>query len=245
MDSLSEIVEVVIGVDTHVATHSAAALDARTGSVLAELTVEATPDGYAALVKFADNQSRLRAWAIEGTGGHGAGLARHLAKANELVVELDRPERAKRRNGAKSDPLDAIRAAREALSRTKLGTPRTTGDRQALSVLWLPDVRRSTGQGSPSSNSFRSSSPPPSCFARSCAARSSRQWHAQQPGSESGLTSISKPRPQRACCATSPGVQSLSLRRPIVMRRRSSPSSASGDRTYSHAAALVRSSPRL
>lgn len=45
------------------------------------------------------------------------------------------PERAKRRNGAKSDPLDAIRAAREALSRTRLGTPRTTGERQALSVL--------------------------------------------------------------------------------------------------------------
>lgn len=58
-----------------------------------------------------------------------------FAKKDELVVELDRPERAKRRNGAKSDPLDAIRAAREALSRTKLGTPRTTGERQALSVL--------------------------------------------------------------------------------------------------------------
>jgi transposase len=56
-------------------------------------------------------------------------------KREELVVELDRPERQKRRNGAKSDPLDAIRAAREALSRTKLGTPRATGQRQALSVL--------------------------------------------------------------------------------------------------------------
>jgi transposase len=51
------------------------------------------------------------------------------------VIELDRPERAKRRNGAKPDPLDAIRAAREALSRAKLGTPRGGGDRQALSVL--------------------------------------------------------------------------------------------------------------
>jgi hypothetical protein len=30
-------------------------------------------------------------------------------------VELDRPKRAARRHGAKSDPLDAIRAAREAL----------------------------------------------------------------------------------------------------------------------------------
>ena len=135
MDSLSEIVDVVIGVDTHVSTHSAAILDVRTGGVLAEITVEATPDGYEELVAFADEHSGLRAWAIEGTGSHGAGLARHLAKNDEFIVELDRPERAKRRSGAKSDPLDAIRAAHEALSRTKLGTPRSTGERQALSVL--------------------------------------------------------------------------------------------------------------
>jgi len=135
MDSLSEIVDVVIGVDTHVATHSAAAVSARTGGVLGEITVEADPDGYEALVTFASEHSGLRAWAIEGTGGHGTGLARYLAKRDELVVELDRPERTNRRNGAKSDPLDAIREAREALSRAKLGTPRTTDERQALSVL--------------------------------------------------------------------------------------------------------------
>ena len=135
MTSLSEIVEVVIGVDTHVETHSAAVVDARTGGVLGELTVEATPDGYQQLVDFAGEHCGLRAWAVEGTGGHGAGLARLLARHREMVLELDRPERAKRRNGAKSDPLDAIRAAREALSRAKLGTPRSTGQRQALSVL--------------------------------------------------------------------------------------------------------------
>jgi transposase len=135
MTSLSEIAEVVIGVDTHVRTHSAAVVDARTGGVLGELTVAATPGGYQDLVGFAGGYSMLRAWAVEGTGGHGAGLARLLAGRGEVVVELDRPERARRRNGAKSDPLDAIRAAREALSRAKLGTPRSTGQRQALSVL--------------------------------------------------------------------------------------------------------------
>ena len=135
LTDLREVVDVVIGVDTHVHTHSAAALDARTGGVLDEITVEATADGYAQLVEFADEHAVLRAWAIEGTGGHGAGLAHHLARREEIVVELDRPERAKRRNGAKSDPLDAIRAAREALARTRLGTPRGGGDRQALSVL--------------------------------------------------------------------------------------------------------------
>ncbi|GAB3076844.1 IS110 family transposase [Intrasporangium mesophilum] len=136
---LRELVDVVIGVDTHVHTHSAAVVDARTGGVLGEVTVEADTDGYAELVAFAEEHAALRAWAIEGTGGHGAGLARHLARLQELVLELDRPVRARRRNGVKSDPLDAVRAAREALSREKLGTPRgggaTTGDRQALSVL--------------------------------------------------------------------------------------------------------------
>lgn len=135
MASLSEIVDVVIGVDTHVETHTAAVVDARTGAVLDELTVPTTPEGYQDLVDLADAHSALRVWAIEGTGGHGAGLARHLAGVQEVVHELDRPERSKRRHGAKSDPLDAVRAAREALSRSLLGTPRAGGDRQALSVL--------------------------------------------------------------------------------------------------------------
>jgi transposase len=135
LTDLREVVDVVIGVDTHVHTHSAAILDARTGGVLDEITVEATADGYTQLVEFADEHAVLRAWAIEGTGGHGAGLTRHLERGEEVVIELDRPERAKRRHGAKSDPLDAIRAAREALSRPRLGSPRSGGDRQALSVL--------------------------------------------------------------------------------------------------------------
>jgi transposase len=145
MDSLSEIVDVVIGVDTHVETHSAAAIDSHTGGVLGELTVEASPSGYEVLVEFANEHAGVRAWAIEGTGSHGAGLVRYLGKCEGLVVELDRPERQKRRNGAKSDPLDAIRAAREALSRTQLATPRMTGERQALSVLLA--ARRSAVEG--------------------------------------------------------------------------------------------------
>ncbi|MDP3891561.1 transposase, partial [Nocardioides sp.] len=153
---LSEIVDVVIGVDTHVATHAAAAVDARTGGVLAEIGVEATGEGYTELVEFAERVSAehaaLRAWAIEGTGSHGRGLAVHLHEAEEMVVELDRPERAHRRGGVKSDPADAIRAAREAISRARVGTPRGSGSdpeqaqiRQGLSVLLA--IRRSAVQG--------------------------------------------------------------------------------------------------
>ena len=78
LTDLREVVDVVIGVDTHVHTHSAAVVDTATGGVLDEITVEATAEGYAELVEFANNHATLRAWAIEGTGGHGAGLSRHL-----------------------------------------------------------------------------------------------------------------------------------------------------------------------
>jgi Transposase len=74
-------------------------------------------------------------WALEGTGCYGAGLASFLAAHGEWVTEIDRPKRPRGRNGAKSDPLDAIRAGREALSREHLATPRQRGQREALRVL--------------------------------------------------------------------------------------------------------------
>lgn len=135
MPMLAELVEVVIGVDTHADTHTAAVLDARTGGVLAGLTVSTDPDGYAELLTLAEAHSGLRAWALEGAGGYSAGLARHLGDAEELVVELDRPVRARRRaGGAKSDPIDAERAAREALGRTRLAQPKTGPQRAAVAM---------------------------------------------------------------------------------------------------------------
>ena len=46
-------------------------------------------------------------------------------------MEIDRPARPARRNGAKSDELDAVRAAREALSREHPAASRARGDREA------------------------------------------------------------------------------------------------------------------
>src|SRR5947209_12399800 len=134
MSMLAELVEVVIGVDTHSETHTVAVVDARTGGVLARATVSADPDGYAELSALGEAHSGLRAWAMEGTGGYGAGLARHLAEAGELVVELDRPKRPARRAGAKSDPIDAERAARDALARGRLAQPKTGSQRAALQM---------------------------------------------------------------------------------------------------------------
>jgi transposase len=51
------------------------------------------------------------------------------------VVEVGRPKRPPRRTGAKSDALDAVRAAREALAHDHPLAPRPRGDREALRVL--------------------------------------------------------------------------------------------------------------
>jgi len=134
MHMLAEVVELVIGVDTHKDTHTAAVVVAATGAVLEQVTVPATPAGDQQLLKLASRQPGQRVWAIESTGGDGAGLTRFLAANAEQVVELDRPKRAARRHGAKSDSLDAIRAAREALGRDHLAQPRAAGHRAALSV---------------------------------------------------------------------------------------------------------------
>ena len=135
MSMLADIAEIVIGVDTHTDTHTAAILDTRTGAVLDRITISTDPDGYAELFALAEQHSGLRAWALEGSSGYGAGLTRHLTSAGELVVELDRPQRPARRAGAKSDPIDAERAARDALGRTRLAQPKTGEQRAALQLL--------------------------------------------------------------------------------------------------------------
>jgi transposase len=127
--------ELVIGVDTHADTHTAAVLATDTGAVLATARVNADEDGYRELVALAEAHGGLRGWAIEGTGGYGAGLTRHLDQLGELVIELDRPVRPARRAGAKSDVIDAERAARDALARTQLAQPKTGPERDSLQIL--------------------------------------------------------------------------------------------------------------
>ena len=134
MAMLADTVELAVGVDTHKDTHTAAVVTAVSGAVVTQVTVPATPVGDQQLLQLAARQPGQRVWAVEGTGGYGAGLTRFLAAHQEQVVELDRPKRAARRHGAKSDPLDAIRAAREALGRQQLAQPRAAGQRAALSV---------------------------------------------------------------------------------------------------------------
>ncbi len=103
------------GVDTHLDVHVAAALDG-IGGLLGVESFPTTPAGYTALTSWLCGFGTLERVGVEGTGSYGACLARHLAVAGITVVEVDRADRASRRQSGKSDPLDAVAAARAALS---------------------------------------------------------------------------------------------------------------------------------
>jgi transposase len=77
---LQELVSHVVGVDTHKDTHTAAVVTAMTGGEEVSETVPANRDGYESLIELADSYADPsdRAWAIEGTGSYGAGLAEFL-----------------------------------------------------------------------------------------------------------------------------------------------------------------------
>jgi transposase len=123
------------GVDTHKSTHHAAVLDAA-GRLLGDAEFPATAAGYAELLTWLRGFGRLVKVGVEGTGSYGAGLARYLAAKKVRVVEVDRPDRKARRSKGKSDPIDAIAAARAALSGTATGIPKArTGPVEAIRAL--------------------------------------------------------------------------------------------------------------
>ncbi len=134
MTMLADRVELVIGVDTHKQAHTAAVVD-RLGGVVETFEFTADPAGYRRALAQAAAADRPRVWGVEGTGSYGAGLTVFLHTAGERVVEVERPARPSRRNGAKSDAIDAVRAAREVLAAKDLIEPRRRGEREAVRVL--------------------------------------------------------------------------------------------------------------
>ena len=136
MTTESPAAKVVAGVDTHADTHHVAVLDAATGGVLGDKKFPTGRAGYAALVAFVCAFGQVVRFGVEGTNSYGAGLARHLRTAGHTVVEVVRPNRAERRLRGKSDPLDAITAARTAMAPDRLPTPKTSdGAVEAIRVL--------------------------------------------------------------------------------------------------------------
>lgn len=114
---------IIVGVDTHAATHHAAALDQH-GRLLGSAEFVATAAGYRDLLNWARSFGQVNAVGVEGTGAYGAGLGRYLADQGTKVFEVPRPDRRLRRNRGKSDPIDAEAAARAVLSGTATVAPK-------------------------------------------------------------------------------------------------------------------------
>ncbi|GAA1576889.1 IS110 family transposase [Dactylosporangium maewongense] len=115
--------DVAGGVDTHLDTHTAAVIDP-VGRVLGTEQFPATAAGYTALLAWMRGFGRLGRVGVEGTGAYGAGLARRLRGEQVEVIEVNRPNRKTRRFQGKSDPIDAIAAAKAALAGDRTGIPK-------------------------------------------------------------------------------------------------------------------------
>jgi transposase len=141
MTTVADVYDVVIGVDTHLRTHTLAR--AGTGRAGGYLTVANSPTGWGQALAFVTampdggTSGDRVVVAMEGTRSHGAQLARFLVAAGVLVVEIERPRRRHARQRGKSDLLDARAAARAVLDydADRLPTPRADGAREALRIL--------------------------------------------------------------------------------------------------------------
>ena len=123
------------GVDTHLDVHVAAALDER-GALLGVESFATTTDGYKLLLGWLSDFGPVELVGVEGTGSYGAGLTRHLQTERIRVVEVDRPNRQRRRRKGKSDPQDAISAAHAAQSGEANGEAKTRdGNVESMRVL--------------------------------------------------------------------------------------------------------------
>jgi transposase len=134
---LAEMVDHVVGVDPDRDWITAAVVDSSTTGVVATARFAAKGSGYREAMAWADEYSTdtERAWAVEGTSSYGRGIAAALANGGEWVIEFDRAKEKATKDGAKTDTLDAVRAARETLGRDKWASPRTPdGIREALRV---------------------------------------------------------------------------------------------------------------
>ena len=138
---MSMVSGVVGGVDTHADVHVAAAIDGN-GGVLGIDSFPAVAAGYEALVGWLVGFGPVSRVGVEGTGSYGVGLSRFLHDQDVVVVEVDRPNRQARRKEGKSDPVDAVAAARAALSGSAKTTPkRRNGPVEQIRVLLI--ARRS------------------------------------------------------------------------------------------------------
>lgn len=140
MPTMSRPTGPVAGVDTHADTHTLAVVTAQ-GAV--EFTEQFTADrrGNVALLRRLAEVEALDRVGVEGTSSYGAELTRTLLAAGLTVLEVLRPTRQVRRMDGKSDPVDAIAAARQVLTGDGTSTPKHT-DSPVEALRYLLTARR-------------------------------------------------------------------------------------------------------
>ena len=116
MPMLAELVDAVVGVDTHRDTHEVE-IALPTGIPIATCQISNDSTGFAQLLAWIlDHAPGPRmVVSIEGTRSYGVGLARAIAAAGLVVVECEQPNRKARRGKGKSDTIDAYLAVLSAL----------------------------------------------------------------------------------------------------------------------------------
>jgi transposase len=132
----------MIGVDPHKASHTAAALDEH-GHLLGQQRITATLEGYQALRAWAERWPQ-RCWAVEVAHVIGRALAQWLVSDGEQVLDVPAKLAARVRvlstgHGRKSDPNDAVSVAVTARSVPAL---RQVGVEDQAVVLHLLTKRR-------------------------------------------------------------------------------------------------------
>jgi transposase len=122
---------IVIGIDPHTKSHTAVALDAISGQILAEATVSADGPGHEDLLTWARSLGPERLFAVEDCRHVTGRLERHLLPRGERLVrvapKLMAGARRSARTYGKSDPIDAAAVARAALREPDLPEARLAG----------------------------------------------------------------------------------------------------------------------
>jgi transposase len=127
------------GVDTHRDVHVVCALDER-GAELGVESFPTTPAGYRQALRWLRRFGEVDRVGVEGTGSYGAGLTRYLHSEDIEVIEIACPNRQRRRSHGKSDPVDAIAAAKAVFSGEATIEPKTrTGSVEAIRALRTAD----------------------------------------------------------------------------------------------------------
>jgi transposase len=135
--------DVMIAVDPHKASNTAAVLDPVTKTVIEAARFANTADGYAQLTVFAGRWSQRR-WAVEGCFGAGRSLAQRLVADGERVLDVPAKLAARvrvysRGHGRKTDRDDAVSVGLAALDGT--GILPVASDDATVSLRLLCDRR--------------------------------------------------------------------------------------------------------